>query len=296
MPLTEAEELELLELEEEDAKESDPAAPRISTGEAAARGAGQGMFGLGDEMEATAGNLEGGLRKLGTRVGLADESDPQVVDYMNRLQGARDRNDLAQKQHPLAYGGAKLATTGASMVGGGLPGLVAKGALTAYGASDSDNLATQAGESALGGVLAGGVGKAVGLAGQVAAPAVGLAGKGLEQVTPQIAQTAARTALTGLGGVVGGAPGAAAGYVARNAIPKAVGRAGSAFAQEAGKATTELGMKLAEKGFAGPVADRIAQTAAGQMLLNAAPDKVIPNHYILYNQDENYRKAVNGEE
>jgi len=280
-------------LEEEEANEQ----PQVKGAmESALRGAGQGLFGLGDELEATARSPMGGVKKLGSRLGLADEADPEIADYMSKLQAARDANKQAQEDNPLAYGGSQLAAGAASMIGGGLPGLALKGAAHAYGASESDDLRTQAAESALGGAI-GGVASAVpGLAGQVVAPAVKTAGNLLQKTTPAVANNAIKAGLAGVGGAVGGLPGVAAGYVAKKAIPNSVGRAGAAFAQNAGKATTEAGMKLAERGFSGPVADRIGQTAIGEVLLRAAPDRVMPDHYVLYNTDENYRKVVDGEE
>lgn len=286
-------ERERLLLEEE---EANSVPQRQSTTEVAMRGAGQGLFGLGDELEATYKNPMGGIKKLGSRIGLADAADPEVMDYMMKLQEARDANNQAAEQNPLVYRGAELGTGAATMIGGGLPGLAAKGALAAYGASQSDSGAAQLGEAALGAGLGAGVGKVVNLGGEVVAPAVKAAGGILEKTTPGMAKSAIQTGMTSIGGAVGGVPGAAVGYAGRKLIPNSTATAAAAFARNAGEATTELGRKLAEKGFSGPVADRIAQTAAGEMLVNAAPERVMPEHYVLYNTDENYRKAVNGDE
>jgi len=281
-------------LEEEEAAGEQPKTQ--GTVEVGLRGAGQGLFGSGDELEAAARSPMGAIKKLGSRLGLADAADPQIAEYMAKLQEARNANNQAQEQDPLVYGGLQLATGAASMIGGGLPGLALKGAAHAYGASESDDLATQAGEAALGGAI-GGVASAVpGLAGQVVAPAVKTAGKLLQKTTPGVAKTAVQGAAAGAAGMLTGPLGAAAVAASRHLIPNSVGRAGAAFAQNAGKATTEAGMKLAERGFSGPVADRIGQTAIGEVLLRAAPDRVMPDHYVLYNTDENYRKVVDGEE
>lgn len=298
MPLTPDQELELLELEEQEyqAGEASKTQPQMSALEVGLRGGGQGLFGLGDELEATALNPEGGVKKLGSRFGLADESDPQIADYMSKLQSARDSNKQASEENPILYHGAEVGTGLASTIGTGLPGLAARGALTAYGSSESDNPLAQVGEAALGGVVGAGVGKVAGGLAGMAGQGLQGAGNLLQKTTPQVARTAIQGGLTAAGGAMGGLPGAIVGHMSRRALPSSVGQAGAAFAKGVGEATTEVGKKLAEKGFSGPVADRIGQTGVAEMLLQGAPDRVIPNHYILYNQDENYRKAVNGDE
>lgn len=128
----------------------------IGYAETAARGIGQGLgMGFGDELEASIKSPVGAIKKIGSRVGLADENSPDIQEYMGNLSEARNLNEQAAKQNPLTYYGSEIGSGLVGVAAKGLPGLVVQGALTGYGASQSDSLPQQLVGTALGGALGG---------------------------------------------------------------------------------------------------------------------------------------------
>lgn len=174
MPLTEREELELLELEEKEKSSSTPSS-KIGMLEAGLRGVGQlGASGFGDELEASFKSPVGAAKKVGSRLGLVDGADPDIMNYMQKLTEARESNKQAVEQQPAAYYGAGGLSGLARKAATGVPGMMLEGLVQGYGSSDSDNPINQGLESSLGGLLGGVVGKA-------AKPVGKLFGAGLEK-------------------------------------------------------------------------------------------------------------------
>lgn len=178
--MTEAEELELLELENEASQrtpniiggEEVKETPPISQIESGARGLGQGItFGFSDEAIAGLRRLAGG-------------------DYDELLKEERLKNELARKANPLTYGASEL--------GGGIATSFIPGLGVAKGASVLKNIGTAAAGGALSGVgysegdledrakgamVGGGVSAALGGAGSAIT-------KGMQSLAPRLAETA----------------------------------------------------------------------------------------------------------
>lgn len=208
MALTEQEELELLELEAEEAKaraagkRASKPGPLESAGRGMAQGATVGFAdegaGIGASIKKYLTDKYGGDGPLagvasavkdaalgGVPAAAADfaRSDPKIETYKEGRDKWRARDDSAQEENPLEFGAGNLAGAGLSMM---IPGanvataakMAALGGMAGLGASEADltegNVKDAAIDSAGGAALGAGVGKAA----QAAAPIAGkIAGK-----------------------------------------------------------------------------------------------------------------------
>jgi hypothetical protein len=132
----------------------------------------------------------GAVKKIGTRLGLASR-DSDVENYEQQLKAERERNREAAKQNPISfYGGQTVGSLGTAVAGGGIPALVAQGALTGYGMSEDDAPARQVGEALIGGALGGAVGAFVPAVAQQVGGALRKGGQALQSGAENLAQKA----------------------------------------------------------------------------------------------------------
>jgi hypothetical protein len=146
---------------------------QISQTEAGLRGALQGAtFGFGEE-------ISGGLETVGSagEILKAEDSIGKMKELYKRYRDIeRQRNKLAEEAHPYTYGAGSLvggigstALTG-GLLGAGVKGAAAAGALTGLGTSEAETLGETAKDVAVGGTVGALAGKAGEVLGKLVSP------------------------------------------------------------------------------------------------------------------------------
>lgn len=169
--------------------------PVVSTAESVARGVGQGVFGVGDE-------LEGAAKAIADVAGPEKSITDLLSQYRLRRDEARQLNKLAQAANPKAFTSGELGTGLAMSF---VPGLnVAKGASLAarlgaagaqgaaygLGSSEADITKGEIGDAAVDALISGGTGAALSGAGEVVSRGLSKAGGLASKRAEKLAESA----------------------------------------------------------------------------------------------------------
>jgi hypothetical protein len=170
--------------------------------EAALHGAGQGLFGMGDEIAGFTQSPTGAMQTLGAKLGLADDQTPEADTYKSARDFARQQATRASSERPGVFYPAMIGTgaAAAGFTGGAsLPGLAAEGALAGLGSSEGETASDDLKSTALGAATAPFLSAAGSAAGRALKPLIGKGADVFEAIAGRLGNKAGQLAETATG-------------------------------------------------------------------------------------------------